>query len=125
MAQVALPDVGHPVGIRELERALGQRVDQLAEPFRQAAHDGIRERDGALETRATDQLDALVHGRVRGDGVEVGKLVRADPQRGQHRRIELAHRPAAQRVDAVVEHPDALHRAVGDALGERAVALVE
>ena len=123
--QVPLPDVGDPVGVRELERTVRQRVDELAQPLGEAAHDGIRERDGALQTRSTDELDALVHGGVGGDGVEIGELVGADPERGQHRRIELAHGTAAERLDPVVERADALHRPVGDALGERAVTLVE
>ena len=59
------------------------------------------------------------------DAVEVGELVRADPERGQHRRVELANGPPPERFDPVVERANALHRAVGDLLGERAVALVE
>ncbi len=112
-------------GYESLERAFRQRVDELSQPLRETAHDGIRERHRALEVRAADELDALVHGCMGGDGVEVGELVRADPKGGQHRRIELAHGTAAEGFDSVIERANALHRAVSDALGQRAVAIVE
>ena len=44
-----------------------------------------------------DELDRLRHRRVVGD-LRVGELVRAEPQRRPHRRVELAHRPAAERA---------------------------
>ncbi len=77
--QVTFPDLGDPVGVRELQRAFRQRVDELSQPLRETAHDGIRERHGALEVRAADELDALVHRCVAGHSVEVRELVRADP----------------------------------------------
>ena len=53
------------------------------------------------------------------------ELVGAEPQRGAHRRVELAHRPLAELLDAEVERPHALHRPVREPLRERAVAVVE
>ena len=67
----------------------------------------------------------LVRGRVRRDRVEVAELVRAEAQSGTHRRVELPHGPAAERLDRVVERTDALHRPVGDLHCEGPVALVE
>ncbi len=53
------------------------------------------------------------------------ELVRAEAQRRAHRRVELAHRPLPELLDAEVERAHALHRAVGEPLRERAVAVVE
>ncbi len=86
---------------------------------------GVREGDRALEPGATDELDRLVDGGVGRDAVHVGELVGADAKRRAHRRVELAHRPPAQRLDRVVERADALHGPVGDLHGERPVARVE
>ena len=64
------------------------------------------------------ELHRLVHRRVRRDAVHEGELVGAEPERGAHRRVELAHRPPAERLDRVVERPDALHRPVGELLAK-------
>ena len=53
------------------------------------------------------------------------ELVGAEAQRRPHRRVELPHRPLAELLDAEVDRARALHRAVGEPLGERAVAGVE
>src|SRR5207253_8880077 len=53
------------------------------------------------------------------------ELVRAEPQRGTHRRVELADRPTAERLDRVVERAYPLHGAVREPLRERAVATIE
>ena len=124
VAEIALEGLGDPVGIRLLERAVGERVEQRADAFGEPAHDRVRERHRALEPRAAHELDRLVRGRVR-RGVRVAELVRAEAERRAHRRIELAHRPLAERVDRVVERAHALHGAVGEPLRERALALVE
>ena len=108
-----------------LERALRQRVEQRPDPLREPPHHRVRERDGALEAGRAYELDRLVRGRACRDAVEVGELVGAEPKRRPDGRVELAHRPPAQRLDRVVERPDALHSAVGDPLRERAVAAVE
>ena len=125
MAEVALPHPGDPVRVRELDRPVPQGVEQVAEADGEPPHDGVREGDGALEAGAADELDRLVHRRVPRDAVEVGELVRADAERGAHRRVELRDRPPRQGLDAVVERADALHRPVGDLRGQRAVAGVE
>ena len=79
----------------------------------------------ARSSRArADELDRLVRGRVRSD-VEVAELVRAEAERCEHRRVELAHGPAAERLDRVVERPHALHGSVRELLRERALARVE
>ena len=93
-------------------------------PSDEPPHHRVRERDRPLEPRAADELDRLVDRRVR-RGVGVAELVGAEPQRRAHRRVELPHRPPPERLDRVVERPHALHRAVGEPLGERALALVE
>ena len=54
-----------------------------------------------------------------------GELVGAEPQRRDHRRVELPHRPLAELLDAVVDRARALHRAVGEPLREGPVAIVE
>src|SRR5579884_1904299 len=54
--QVAPPDVGDPVGVRELERPVGERRDESAEALRQPAHDRVRERHRALASRRPDEL---------------------------------------------------------------------
>ena len=53
------------------------------------------------------------------------ELVGAEAQRRAHRRVELAHRPLAELLDAEVERPRALHRSVREPLRERTVARVE
>ena len=113
-----------PVRVALLQRAVGQRVEQRPDPVGDPPHHGVRERHGALEPRPADELDRLVHRGVR-RGVGVAELVRAEPQRRAHGRIELAHRPLAERVDRVVERPDALDGAIREPLRERALALVE
>ena len=123
--EVALPDFGDPVRVRKLERPVGKRIEQGSQAVRQAPQHGIRERHGALQPRTPHELDALVHGRMSGNAVEIGKLIRAHPERGQDGRIELADGPPAERLDAVVERPSSLHRAEGDLLSQRPVALVE
>ena len=75
----------------------------------------------AARTSSTDSFTAA----CAGDAVEVAELVGAEAKRRPDRRIELAHRTAAERLDRVVERPDALHRPVRDLLGERPVARVE
>ena len=107
-----------------LDGALRQRCDKTLKAVREPAHDGVRERHRALEPRGADELD-----RVVDDGVLrlVGEreLVGAEPQRGADGWVELAHRPLAELLDAEVERPRHLHRPVGEALREGAVARVE
>ena len=98
-----------------------QRLDPVGEP----AEHGVRERDRPLEPGAAHELDRLVHGRVAGHAVEVAELVRAEPERREHRRVELAHRPLAERLDRVVERAHPLHRAERELPRERPVAVVE
>ena len=57
--------------------------------------------------------------------VQVAELVRAEPERGEHGRIELAHGPLAEHVDRVIERSHSLHRSVRKPLSERALAVVE
>jgi len=123
-AEIALEGLGDPVGVRLFQRAVGQRVEQRAYAFGEPAHDGVRERHRALEPRTPHELDRLVRSCVR-RGVRVAELIRAQAQRSADLRIELSHRPLAERVDRVVECALALHRAVGKSLRERALALVE
>ena len=125
LAEVAAPDLPDPVGVRVLQRALGQRREQRPDAVRDPAQHGVRERHGPLEPSPADELDGLVHRGVLRYSVEIRELVRAEPERRQDRRVELAHRPLAERLDRVVERPHALHRAERELPRERAVARVE
>ena len=102
-----------------------QAGEQVGQALGEPPHDRVREGDRTLEPGGADKLHRLVDGRVRRHPVHEGELVGAQPQRGAHRRVELPHRPAAEGLDAVVERPDALHRPVGELLGEGTVARVE
>ena len=123
-AEVAHPDVVDPVGIGLLQRAVGQAVEQRPDALGEPSHDRVRERHGALEARAADELDRLVRRGVR-RRLRVRELVRAETERRAHRRVELVHRPLAQRLDRVVERAHALDRAVRETVRERALAFVE
>src|SRR5205085_4741787 len=122
LAEVSRPDVGDPVGIRMPERSFGERVDELAHALGETTKDGIRERDRSFEPRAANELDRLVHRRVRSDPLRISELVRAEAERGSHRRIELAHRTTPELLDRVVERAHALHGSVRDPLREPTVA---
>ncbi len=106
-------------------RGLGQCRENAFELEREPAQHRVRERDGALEAGAADELDRLVHRRVARYRIEVAKLVGAEPQRRPHRCIELRDGSPADRLERVVERADALHGAEGDSLRERAVPSVE
>ena len=105
--------------------ALGQCSEKWPDPFGEAAADGVREADGALEPGAAHEADRLGDGGVGGDVVEVAELVGSDAQGGAHLRVEAGDRPASQFLDGVVERAPPLDGAEGDALGEGAVAGVE
>ena len=124
-AEVALPHLRNPVRVRELERPLRQTGKQAAETYRQPAHDRVRERDRPLEPCRAHELHRFVDRGVPRDPGQVRELIRAGPQRRPYRRVESRHRPPRERLDAVVERPRALHGAVGDLLGERAIARIE
>jgi hypothetical protein len=95
-------------------------ADALSEP----PHDGVRERDGALEAGRADELDALVRRRVRRHRLDVAELVA--PSRSAARTAGRASARAGGRASrSRVERTDALHRPVGELHGEGAVALVE
>ena len=125
LAEVAPPDVPDPVRVGVLERTLGERREQRLDPVGDAPEDGVREGDGALEPGPADELDRLVHRRVARDAVEEAELVRAEPERGEHGRVELPHRPLAERLDRVVERAGALDGAERELPRERPVAVVE
>ena len=58
-------------------------------------------------------------------GVGVSELVRAEPESGPHRWIELPDGSPAERLDGVVERANALHGAIREPLSKRALPLVE
>ena len=129
-AEVAPPRLRDPVRIRVLECGLrrcrlGQLVEQPRDSVCEPAKHGVRERDRALEPGAPNELDRLVDGRVPRDAVDEAELVRAEAERGSHRRVEAVDAPASERLDRVVERAGALHRAEREPLRERAVAIVE
>ena len=78
-----------------------------------------------LQPGTPDELDRLVHRRVAGNAAEEAELIGAEPQGGENGRIELAHRPLAERLDRMVERALPLHGAAGELPRQRAVALVE
>ena len=125
LAEVAPPHVPDPVRIGVLERPLRQFGEQALDPVTDPAEHRVRERDRPLEPGAPHELDGLVHGGVARHAAEEAELVGAQAQRRQHGRVELAHRPLAERLDRVVERPHALHGAECELPRKRAVALVE
>ena len=129
--ELAPPGLGDPVrvGVRSAASAASPRAGRASssrQPLREPPHDRVRERRRRARARRarTSSTDSFTAACGR-DAVEEAELVGAEPQRRAHGRVELAHRPAAERVDRVVERADALHRAVGELLREGAVARVE
>ena len=106
-------------------RRVGQRRDERADPVREPAQDGVRERHRPLETGTSHELDRLVHRRVARDPVDERELIRAEAKRRPDGSIESRDPSSAERLDRVVERADALDRAVREPLGERAVAFVQ
>ena len=98
---------------------LGKAGEQLLQSRGQATHDRVGEGDCALDAGAAHQLHGLVRGGVGGDRAHEAELVGAQPERGEHGRIELAYGPTAERLDRVVERAQALDRAVGELHRER------
>jgi hypothetical protein len=123
-AEVARPDLFDPVRVGELERALGQRLEQRPDPVCDPAEDRVRERDRPFQPSASHKLDGLVDGGMT-RRLHEAELVSAEPQRRPHRRVELAHRTPAELLDRVIERAHTLDRPVGEPLGKGAVALVE
>ena len=131
-AELAPPGLGHPVGIGVLERRLRRASLRAAPraassmPVDEPAHDRVRERRPRARGPAGARARRVsFDGRVRRHRVHEAELVGAEPQRGAHGRVELAHGPPAERLDRVVERAHALHRAVRELHRERAVARVE
>ena len=114
LTEVAPPDVPHPVRVGVLERPLRQLRQQPLDPVADPAEHGVRERDGALEPRAADELHRFVHRGVPGHAAEEAELVGAQPERREHGGIELPHGPLAERLDRVVERPRPLNRPEGE-----------
>src|SRR6266511_977409 len=129
-AELVPPELGDPVRIRVLERrltgrSLRQGRQQRADSVGQPPHDGVRERDGALEPSPANELDGLVDGRMARDPVGEPELVGAQAKRRLDGRIELPHRSATDRLDRVVQRAYALHGAEREPLCERAVARIQ
>jgi hypothetical protein len=108
-----------------LEGSLRKLREQPLESVADAAEDGVRERDRPLEPGAAHELDRLVDGGVVRDAAEKAELEGAEAQRREHRCVELAHRPLAERFDRVVERTHPLHRPERELPCERPVAIVE
>ncbi len=130
-AELAPPGLGDPVGVGVLERGLVRPCASgraaIRSPSSSASRritafaNGTARSRPARRTSSTDSLTAA----CRRHRVEVAELVGAEPKRRPDGRVELAHGPAADRLERVVERADALHGAVREPLGERAVARVE
>ena len=108
-----------------LARLLRERLEQVADSVGQPPENRVRERDRPREPCRPHELDRLVHGGVARDAVDEAELVRAQPQRRSDRRVEPVHLSPSERLDRVIERPHPLHGAVGEALRERAVPLVQ
>ena len=88
LAEVAPPDVPHPVRVGVLERPLRQLRQQPVDPVSDPAEYGVRERDGALEPRPADELHRFVHRRVPGhtaEETEAGRRQAGAPRAREHR----------------------------------------
>ena len=93
------PQRGDPLGVGVAQRGLGRRVARAAPRRARRASRAARRRT-ALTSRAPpgesrlDELDGLADGGVGGDAVEEGELVEAEPQGGEHERLEPRERAA-------------------------------
>ena len=125
LAEVALPELPDPIRVGVLERAFRERGEERLDPIREPPEHRVREGDRPLEPRRAHEFDRLVHSGVARHAVQVAELERAEAERRQHRRVQLAHRPLAERLDRMVERPLPLDRAEGELPRERAVAVVE
>ena len=96
LAEVAPPDVPHPVRVGVLERPLRQLRQQPLDPVADPAEHGVRERDGALEPGAADELHRFVHGGVPRHTAEEAELVGAEPERREHGRRRASARAACR-----------------------------
>ena len=101
------------------------RRGQLRALADRSAQDGVDQAGGVGGAGPLDQLDRLVDRGVVGRGVGEEQLVEAEPQRGQHRRVEQSRRALGEPFDRDVAGAAALHGAVGEALGLGALAAVE
>ena len=109
-----------PSGVRVVERGdsgaasrAARRMTAFAKPVARGEH-------------RLGELDRLLDGRVGGHAVQEEELEDAEPQRvAQRRRRSCARARDERRVERVVERAQALHRAVGELLRERALAGVE
>ena len=72
-----------------------------------------------------DQLDGLVDGGVVGCRVGEQELEKAEPQAGQHRRVEQSRRALGEALDRRVAGPAPLHGPIGEALRLSPLAAAE
>jgi hypothetical protein len=103
---------------------LRERVQQRTDPVCETTQDRIRERNRALESRFAHELDRFVHRCIARYSIDESKLIRAEPQRGAHRRIETGNASSAERLDCVVERSGPLNCPECQSLRERAIARV-
>src|SRR6185503_20373024 len=76
-------------------------------------------------TGTSHEFNGLVHRRVARDPIDEGELIGAEAKRRAHGSIESRYTSSAERLDRVVERPDALDSTVREPLGKRAVAFVQ
>ena len=124
------PQRRDPLGVRVAQRRLAPAWLRRAPP-RAAAASRAPRRSTALtslappgDSRLASSTDSPTAAWA-GHAIQVGELVEAEPQRGPHQRLELRHRAPGERLDQVVERRPALHRAVGQARRQRALARVQ
>ena len=127
-AELLPPHPREPLRVRVQDRRrLGRGVVELREqarglPGRPPQH-GVHEAPApAVRLR---QLDRLVDGGVRRDGVQIEQLEEPQPERRDNRRIELRQLAFGQRLGDVIERRAALDRPERQPRRQRAVAGVE
>jgi hypothetical protein len=110
------------LGSRVVLQQSGRQLDAFAG---RPPQDRVDEAGGVRRASALDQLHRLVDGGVVGRAVGEEQLVQAQPQGGQHRRIEQPRRAPGQPFDRGVGRAAALDGAVGEPLRLSALATVE
>ena len=102
-----------------------QRLAQLLALASGPPQHRVDEPGGVGGAGPLDQLDRLVDGGVVGGPVGEEQLVEAEPQAGEHRRVEQPGRTLREALDRGVGGPAPLHGAVGEALRLGALAAPE
>ena len=110
---------------RLLGGGVGESAEELLRALARGASEHGVDETVARATPALGELDGVGDDRVVGRATQVEQLVQAEPERGQHGRVEALHRAPGELLDQVIERGLALDRAEGQAHRQRAVAWIE